>query len=55
MMCLITVKVNKTHNVKKTYYNFTNDVVIDKHNTITTNDTYNIGKTNNSFNATDNQ
>ena len=34
-------KINKTHNVKKTHYMFTNDVVINKHNTINTNDTYN--------------
>ena len=39
-------KINKTHNVKKTYYNFTNDAVINKHNTINTNDTYNVSKTN---------
>ena len=48
-------KVTNTHNVKKTYYNFTNDVVINKHNTINTNDTYNISKTNNLLNITDNQ
>ena len=55
LMCLITVRYIKTHNVKKTYYNCTNDVVINKHNTINTNDTYNISKTNNIFNTTDNQ
>ena len=37
-------KINKTHNVKKTYCNFINDVVINKHNTINTNDTYNVAK-----------
>ena len=37
-------KINKTHNVKKTCSNVTNDVVIKKHNTINTNDTYNIMK-----------
>ena len=42
-------KINKTHNVKKTYYNVTNDVVINKHNTTNTNDTYNITKNNNTF------
>ena len=48
-------KINKTHNVKRTYYNFTNDVVINKHNTINTNDTYNIRKTNKLLKITDNQ
>ena len=48
-------KINKTHNVKKTYYKFTNDVVINTHNTINTNDTYNISKTNNLLNITDSQ
>ena len=47
-------KINKTHNVKKTYYNFTNDVVIKKHNTINTNGIYNVSKTNNLLNVTDN-
>ena len=47
-------KINKTHNVKKTYYNVTNDVVINKHNTINTNDTYNVSKTNNVLNFPDN-
>ena len=37
-------KVNKTHNVKKTYFNSINDVVINRHNNINTNDTYNISK-----------
>ena len=45
---------NKTQNVTTTYYNITNDAVINRHNTITNNDTYNIGKTNNSLNITDN-
>ena len=39
-------KVNKTHDVKKTYYNSNNDVFINKHNTINTNDTYDITKDN---------
>ena len=47
-------KINKVSNVKKTYYNFTNDVLINKHNTINTDDTYNIIKNNNIFNLTDN-
>ena len=45
----------KTHNVKKTYYTVTNDVVINKHITINTNDTYSISKTNNLLDVTDNQ
>ena len=48
-------KVNETHNVKKTFSNFTNDVAINKHNTININDTYNISKTDNLLNSTDNQ
>ena len=37
-------KTNKTHNVKKTYHNFANDVVINKHSAINTIDTYNLTK-----------
>ena len=37
-------KVHEVPNVKKTYYNFTNDAVINKHNTINTDDTYSITK-----------
>ena len=47
-------KINKTHNVKKTYYNFTNDAVNNKHNTINTNDTYNTTENNNLYNSTGN-
>ena len=47
-------KINKTHNVKKTYYNSNNDVFINKHNTINTNDTYNITKKNSLYNVTEN-
>ena len=47
-------QINKTPNVKKTCYNCTNDVAINKHNTIDTNGTYNVSKTNNLLNATDN-
>ena len=47
--------MNETHNVKKSYFHFTNDVVINKHNTININDTYNIAKKNKLYNATDNQ
>ena len=46
--------MNKTHNVKKTYYNYHNDVFINKHNTINTNGTYNITKNNSLFNITGN-
>ena len=42
-------KINKTLNAKKTYYNFTNDVVIHKHTAINTNGTYNISKTKNAY------
>ena len=48
-------EINKTHNVKKTYYNLINGVVINKHNTINTNDTYNMSKTNDLLNIADNQ
>ena len=48
-------KIHKTHNVKKTYYNSQHDVFINKHNTINTNDTYNITKKNSLYNVTDNQ
>ena len=47
-------KINKTHNVKKTYYNSQHDVFINKHNTINTNGTYNIAKNNSLYNVTDN-
>ena len=46
-------KVNNTHNVKKTYYDSNNGVFINKHNTINTNDTYNITNNNNLYNVTD--
>ena len=36
------LKINKTHGVKKTYYNFTNGVAINNHNTIYTNGIYNV-------------
>ena len=47
-------KINKTHSVKQTYYNCTKGVVINKHNTINTNDTHNITNNNKLFNNTDN-
>ena len=45
-------RTNKTHSVKKTHYNSNNGVFINKHNTINTNDTYNITKKNSLYNAT---
>ena len=47
-------KINKTHNANKTYCNSNNDVFINKHNTINTNDTYNITKDNSLYNVTGN-
>ena len=46
-------KINKTHSVNKTYYNSNNDVFINKHNTINTNDTYNVTNNNSLYNVTD--
>ena len=48
-----TYKINKTHNVKKTCYNYNSDV-INRTNTITTNGTYNITKNIDLYNVTDN-
>ena len=39
-------RINRTPTVKKTYYIFTNDVAVNKHNTINTNGTYNVTKIN---------
>ena len=47
-------KINKTHNVKKAYYDFTNGVVINTQNTINTNDTYNVTKIDKLVNLNDN-
>ena len=47
-------RINKTHNVKKTYDNSNSDVFINKHNTINTNDTYNIAENNSLYKVTDN-
>ena len=47
-------KINKTHNAKKTYDNCINGVAINKHNTINTNDTYNVSKINKLINFNDN-
>ena len=46
-------RINKAHNVKKAYHTFTNDVVINTHNTINTNDTYNATKINKLVNFSD--
>ena len=47
-------KINKSHNVKKTDSKSINDAAINKHNTINTNDTYNVTKTNKLVNFNDN-
>ena len=46
--------MNETHNVKKTYNNYKNDVFMNKHTTINTNGTYNITKNNSLYSVTDN-
>ena len=48
-------KINKTHNVKKTYYNFNGDITLNKTSNNYSNGTYSLIKTNNTFNTTDNQ
>ena len=47
-------KINKVSNVKKTYYNFNDDITLNKTSNNSYNDTYNITKNNNLFNITDN-
>ena len=47
-------KINKINNTKKTYYNFIDDVTINKTSNNEYNDTYNITKNINLFNITDN-
>ena len=47
-----TYKINKTHNVKKTYFKSNNGVFLNKHSTINTNGTYNITKNNSLYNVT---
>ena len=47
-------KIHKTQNLKKTYYNFNDDITLNKTSNNYSNDTYNIIKTNNTFNTTDN-
>ena len=47
-------KKNKITNVKKTYYNFNDGITLNKTSNNYSNGTYNIIKTNNTFNTTDN-
>ena len=47
-------KINNVSNVKKTYYNFNDDITLNKTSNNSYNDTYNITKNNNLFNITDN-
>ena len=49
-----TYKINKHLNLKKTYYNINDNIVIHKNNTINTNDNRNVTKHNKLFNITDN-
>ena len=51
---LNSYKINKTHNVKKTYFNSNNDVFINKPNTINTNGTYGVTKNNSLYDVTGN-
>ena len=47
-------EINKTHNVKKTYYNYNSDAFVNKHSTINTNYTYHIAKNSSLYNVIDN-
>ena len=47
-------KINKTHNVKKTYYNFNDDITLNKTSNNYSNDTYNMIKRDSLYNATGN-
>ena len=49
-----TYKINKHLNLKKTYYNINDNIVIHKNNTINTNDNRSVTKHNKLFNITDN-
>ena len=55
MMLLITAKSIKLNNVKKTSYNFNDDIAVNKTINRHYNYTYSIIKTNSTFNTTDNQ
>ena len=48
-------KIDKTNNVKRTCYNFNDDITLNKTSNNYSNDTYNLIITNNIFNTTDNQ
>ena len=47
--------INKVSNVKKSYYNFNDDITLNKTSNIYYNDTYNITKKHSLYNVTDNQ
>ena len=47
-------KISKTHNAKKTYYNYNNNVFVNKHQTINTNGTYIMTKNTSLYNVTGN-
>ena len=44
-------KINKVHNLKKTYYNLNDDITPNKTSNSYSNDTYNVTKNNNLFNS----
>ena len=48
-------KINRTHSLKKTYYNFNDGMTLNKTSNNLSNDTYNIIKNNNIFKTTDSQ
>ena len=47
-------RVNKAHNVKNTYYNFNDDITLNKTSNNYSNDTINLTKTNRLLNVIDN-
>ena len=49
-----TYKINKIQNLKKTYYNFNDDITLNKTIHSYSNDTINLTRTNRLFNITDN-
>ena len=55
MILLISYKINIIRNVNETYYNFNDDIALNKTSNNYYNDTYNITNNNNLFNTTDNQ
>ena len=54
LMRFYNYRINKTRKANKTYYGCNSDVVVNKHNTINTNGTYNVSKTFHVLNITDN-